>query len=73
MGLIGILHLILPRDRRKVGASFSAIDIFLVWTLFSGIVGNLFFFDRPGIALFAGGVFGVVLTPYLFTRWLGRP
>lgn len=73
MGLIGILHLILPRDRRKVGASLSAIDIFLIWALFSGIVGNLLFFDRPGIALFAGGVFGVVLTPYLFTRWLGRP
>ena len=73
MGLIAILHLILPRDRRKVGASFSAIDIFLVWALFSGVVGNLFFFDRQGIAFFAGSVFGVVLTPYLFTRWLGRP
>ena len=73
MALIGILHLILPRDRRKVGASFLAVDVFLVWSLFSGIVGNLFFFDRPGIALFAGGIFGAVLTPYFFTRWLGRP
>ncbi|CAB4819779.1 MAG: carotenoid biosynthesis protein [Actinobacteria bacterium] len=73
MALIAILHLILPRDRRKVGASFSAVDAFLVWSIFSGIVGNLFFFDRPGIALFAGGIFGAVLTPYFFTRWLGRP
>ena len=73
MALIGILHLILPRDCRKVGASFLAVDVFLVWSLFSGIVGNLFFFDRPGIALFAGGIFGAVLTPYFFTRWLGRP
>lgn len=73
MGLIAILHLILPRDRRKVGASFSAVDTYLIWTLFSGIVGNLFFFDRSGIALFAGAIFGAVLTPYFFTRWLGRP
>lgn len=73
MGLIAILHLILPRDRRRVGASFSAVNTYLVWALFSGIVGNLVFFDRLGIALFAGAIFGAVLTPYFFTRWLGRP
>lgn len=73
MGLIAILHLILPRDRRKVGASFSAVDAYLVWILFSGVVGNLFFFHRPGIALFAGAIFGITLAPYFFTRWLGRP
>jgi len=73
MGLIAILHLILPRDRRKIGASFTAVDVFLAWTLFSQIGGNLFFFDRPGIALFAGAIFGAALTPYFFTRWLGRP
>jgi len=73
MGLIGILHLILPHDRRKIGASFVAVDSYLVWILFSGVVGNLFFFHRPGIALFAGAVFGITLAPYFFTRWLGRP
>lgn len=73
MGLIAILHLILPRDRRKVGASYLAIDVYLIWILFSGIVGNLFFYHRLGIALFAGAIFGAVLTPYFFTRWLGRP
>ncbi|MSO43266.1 MAG: carotenoid biosynthesis protein [Candidatus Planktophila sp.] len=73
MALIAILHLILPRDRRKISASFLAVDAFLVWALFSGIVGNLFFFDRPNNALFAGGIFAAVLTPYFFTRWLGRP
>lgn len=73
MGLIAILHLILPRELRKFGASHAAVDVYLVWTLFSGVIGNLFFFSRPGIALFAGAIFGVVLTPYLFTRWLGRP
>lgn len=73
MGLIGLLHVILPRDRRKIGASFIAIDIFLAWSLISGIVGNIFFFNRPGIALLAGSFFAALLAPYFFTRWLGRP
>lgn len=73
MGLIGSLHLILPRDLRKIGASHTAVDVYLGWILFSGIIGNLFFFSRPGIAFFAGSIFGVILAPYFFTRWLGRP
>lgn len=73
MGLIALLHLMLPRDRRKVSASFSAVDIFIAWTLFSGVVGNLFFFHRPGVAVFAGAIFGALTMPYFFARWLGRP
>lgn len=73
MALIAILHLILPREQRKGGASFGTTDTFLLWTLFSGVVGNLFFFDRPGIAFFAGVILAAVLTPYFFNRWLGRP
>jgi uncharacterized membrane protein len=73
MALIAILHLVLPRDRRKVSASFITIDIFLIWTWFAGVVSNLFFFDRPGIAFIFGLTFGVVLAPYIFSRWLGRP
>lgn len=73
MGLIALLHIALPRERRKQGAEFAAIDIFLGWTLFSGVIGNIFFFHRPEIALFAGIVFSIVLMPYAFARWLGRP
>ena len=73
MFLIGVLHLITPREKRKGGATFRTTDIFLLWTLFSGIIGNLFFFDRPGIAFFAGGIYGMVFAPYVFNRWLGRP
>jgi len=73
MFLTGVLHLITPRDKRKGGATFRTTDIFLLWTLFSGIIGNLFFFDRPGIAFFAGGIYGMVFAPYFFNRWLGRP
>lgn len=73
MALIAILHIILPLDRRKESASLLATDIFLGWVLFAGIVSNLFFFGRPGIALLGGVVLGALLTPYFFIRWLGRP
>ena len=70
--ITGILHLILPRERRKESASLVAVDALLIWTLFSGIIGNLFFFDRPGLAIFAGFVMGVILTPYFFSSWLSN-
>jgi putative membrane protein len=73
MALIAMLHLALPRERRKQSASFTAVDFFLIWTWFGGIVSNLFFFDRPGIAFLFGTAFGAFLAPYLFSRWLGRP
>lgn len=73
MALITILHFTTPRDRRKVGGSLIAADILLFWTWFSGVVGNLFFFERPGIALFSGVILGVLLIPYFFNRWVGRP
>jgi putative membrane protein len=73
MAIIALLHLILPRDRRKQGASFTAVDIFLSWTWFAGVVSNLFFFDRPGIALLGGFTYGIFLIPFLFSRWFGRP
>ncbi len=73
MALIAILHLALPRDRRKVSAGFAAIDIFLIWTWLAGVISNLFFFDRPGIAFLFGLTFGAVLAPFIFSRWLGRP
>jgi putative membrane protein len=56
-----------------VSAGFIAIDIFLIWTWFAGVISNLFFFDRPGIAFIFGLTFGAVLAPYIFSRWLGRP
>jgi putative membrane protein len=70
--IVALLHLILPRERRKESASLAAVDALLVWTLFSGIIGNLFFFDRPGLAVFGGFILGVLLTPYFFSSWLGN-
>ncbi len=73
MGLMALLHFLLPKERRKIGANSAAVNIFLEWTLFSGIIGNLFFFHRPGVALIGGLVMGAVLLPYLFTLRMGRP
>ena len=71
--ITGLLNKVLPRERRKNPASLAAVDALLLWTLFGGFIGNLFFFDRPGIAFLFGACFGLFLAPYLFSRWLGRP
>ena len=73
MALITALHFLTPRDRRKSGGSLLGADIILLWTLFSGVIGNLFFFDRPGVAFFAGSILSLLLAPYFFSRWIGRP
>jgi putative membrane protein len=67
----GLLNKVLPQERRKEGVSLRAVDAVLLWTLFGGFVGNLFFFDRPGLAFFATAVMGALLTPYFFSSWLG--
>ena len=73
MGLIALLHWALPKERKKTGAKNTIADLFLLWTLFSGVVGNLFFFHRPGTALIGGVLFGLTITPYFFSLRFGRP
>ncbi len=70
-GLMALLNFFLPFDRRKDGAHNTAISIFLTWVLFSAIVGNLFFFDRPIVALLSAVFFGGLITPYLLKSTLG--
>ena len=73
MLLIAVLNLILPKERRKQGAEFATVDIFLAWTLLAGLADYLFFFHRPATAIFAGLIYAIILAPYFFTRWLGQP
>ena len=73
MGLMALLHLALPRDRRKKSINSLAPDILLFWSFFSGVVGNIFFFHHPQIAAFAGALFGLYLLPYIFQLRFGRP
>ena len=72
MGLMALLHLLLPRERRKNGADLVVPNIFLGWTWFAGVFGNVFFFDRPGVAFLGGLLFGLVLAPYFITLSFGR-
>jgi putative membrane protein len=70
--IIAFLNLVLPFERRKESASLSAVTILLGWVLFSGLVGNLFFFDRPGLALFASAIYGALIAPYIYKTTLGE-
>lgn len=70
--IVGLLHLILPRERRKNPASLAAVDALLIWTLFAGFIGNLFFFHRPGLAFFGAAILGALLTPYFYSSWLSN-
>ena len=73
MGLMALLNLILPKERRKAGVNSTIPDLFLAWTIFSGVVGNLFFFDRIGVALVGGLAFAIWIAPYLFVISFGKP
>ena len=73
MGLMAILNAVLRVDRRKISTSTAVPDFFLIWTWFAGVVGNLFFFDRTGVAFIGGIVFGLFLLPYIFLLRFGPP
>ncbi len=73
IALMALLNLTLPKSRLKLGLSSQAIDIFIGWTLFAGVIGNLFFFHRPGVAIFSGFIFALVFIPYFLSDALGRP
>jgi len=71
--LMAVLQKVLPKERRKAGASLYPIELFLGWTLFSGLVGNIFFFHTPGVALIAVPTFLLILIPFYFVQHFGRP
>lgn len=73
MGLMAILNTALRFDRRKVSTPATVPNFFLLWTWFAGVVGNIFFFDSPGIALSGGLIFGLVMVPYIFLLRFGPP
>jgi putative membrane protein len=73
MGLMAILNRVLRKDRRNTIDVPSITNFFLGWTLFSGVVGNIFFFSTPGVALTGGLVFGLLMVPYIFVLRFGPP
>jgi putative membrane protein len=69
----GMANMILPKERRKISASLTSIDIFLVWIWVFNVSANIFFFEKPGTALLGGIFFGALIAPYLASRYLGQP
>ncbi len=69
----GLINLALPKDRRKISASLTSIDISLVWIWLFNVIANLAYFDKPGTAALGGLAFGALLLPYLASRYLGQP
>lgn len=70
--ITALLNLVLPFERRKESASLRAVTLLLAWVLFSGFIGNLFFFDRPGLAFLGAAFFGAFATPFIYKNWLGE-
>lgn len=72
MGLMALLNLTLPKERRLLGASRAVPEFFLAWTWVGGVIANLFYFDRPGVALIAGLALGILVVAYFFSVRFGR-
>lgn len=70
--IVALLNLLLPFERRKESANLRAVTILLTWVLFSGFIGNIFFFDRPGLAFLGAAFFGAFATPFIYKNWLGE-
>lgn len=63
-----VLMWVLDRLPRKVASDVVPATM-LVWIYASNIIANVFFFDRPGVALWGGLCMGVVIAPWLWRLW----
>jgi len=73
MVLMALLNQLLPKERRKKAERTKHVEILLGWTLFSGIIGNIFFFHQPGVALIGGIAFFIFIARYFYIIFLGIP
>lgn len=70
--LMFLLDLSLQNERRSPGSQRGPAAALILWVYFSGIVGNLFFFDRPGLAATGGIALGLIVIPYTAVLWWSR-
>jgi putative membrane protein len=68
--MVAALHVLLPARPR---ASEDVPGALLAWTWAGSVLGNAVFFDRPAVAVWGGAAMGVVVVPYLYSWWDGRP
>lgn len=72
LAIISLLNIALPFERRKESANLTAVTVLIAWVLFSGIIGNIFFFGHPGLALLGAIGFGAFAAPFIFKSALGE-
>jgi len=62
----------LPR-RRNDGAEGDGVPALMyLWTYVSSVLLNVFWAQRPGVAIWGGIVMGLVAIPYAYQLWTGR-
>ena len=69
--LMALLHLILPKNRRKHGTDFKLVVTLLGWVYVSLSLSNAFVFQNYGTAVLGGLVMGILLIPLLYKTFLG--
>lgn len=70
IGLFSLL-LLMPESSRRNGATFTMPYIYMCWVLFTDVVGNAFFFHRPGVAFIGGVIFFAWFAPVIYRNQLG--
>lgn len=62
----------LSSERRSAPASIAPVAAIYIWVYLAGIIGNIFFFNRPSLALVGGISMGLVALPYMSVLWWSR-
>lgn len=73
--MMALLAVVAPRERRRrFGGSGEAVPAaLLLWTWLGYVLGNLFWFGSPSVALVGGVLLGLVVLPYAWSLWQSRP
>lgn len=64
-----VLTAVLPRDK----ASETVPAALLGWTWLGYILGNVYWFGTPSVALVGGVLLGALVVPYAWALWQSRP
>ena len=67
-----VMMALLDRLPRPASVPEGQPALLYLWTYVSSVVANLFFFDRPWVALYGGVAMGLVAVPYAWALWVGR-
>jgi putative membrane protein len=69
VAMMAVLNALLP----NVGSSEAQPATLLFWTWIGSVVGNVFWFGSPEVAVAGGVALGLVALPYAWVLWQSRP